>query len=91
MRLIDADAMMLDETLDFCDTSKLKEMLDHQPTAFDLEKVIQQLEDKELEHLINGLPESTEMYDEKEGAIAQGFEEAIEIVKSGGIDGKNGG
>lgn len=45
MKLIDADAMWGKNRSSIYDTSDLKEMLDYEPTAFDIDMVLEQLED----------------------------------------------
>lgn len=76
MRLIDADAMLERNKSSIYDTTDLKEMLDNEPTAFDVEKVVNQLEEKIHFCSTNSIDE------EWDSAIM----EAIEIVKSGGIN-----
>jgi len=64
------------------------EYFEAQKTAYDVDKVVEQLEEKALEHAINGQQYGEDGYDTHENAeqaIKQGIEEAIEIVKSGGI------
>lgn len=45
MRLIDADAMIKRNKHSIYDTTDLKEMLDYEPTAYDVDKVIEKLVD----------------------------------------------
>jgi len=63
-------------------------MIEDAPTAYDVDKVIEQLEDKALEHAITGQQYGEDGYglhETEEQLIKQGIEEAIEIVKSGGV------
>lgn len=78
MRLIDADAFF--NNLDaYSDKNKLQKMLDKQPTAFNIEKVVEQLEKhKEVYSNIE-----QERY--FEGKVV-GLSDAIEIVKRGGFN-----
>jgi hypothetical protein len=81
-RLIDADKLIEDlkESYDECEIQTvleyfgIYEFIKEQPTAYDVDKVVEELED-ELRHisLIEGLN-----YME--------FKEAIDVVKAGGID-----
>ncbi len=95
MRLIDADALikrfegLRDEHETLCISYvALYEVLVAQPTAYDVEKVVNQLEEQLLvveiddEHII---PESNvEEYFELD-VVA--MDDAIEIVRKGGVDG----
>ncbi len=54
-----------------------------QPTAYDPDKVVEQLESESARWQDSG-----DAYnDEKEKGVAIGFRKAIEIVKGGGVDG----
>lgn len=85
MRLIDADSINFEEVFggksDFAKDLReaAQELIDRQPTAFDKEKVIEELEyDKEMSAKYStGLRE--------QGHI-EAFDEAISIVKKGGIN-----
>ena len=86
MRLIDADALyeklQKDSTydLDFMD-SELKEMIENQPTAFDTEKVVEQLLDMRLIRV-----EQCHGDYEIEVMTESNFDDAIDIVKKGGVE-----
>ena len=96
MRLIDVDLLM--ENLGFDDTEEEREenvgeiitweYIDSLPTAFDVEKVIEQL-NKELEladeEKRRCTIENMLQFDEAKG-YARGITVAIEIVKRGGRD-----
>lgn len=45
MRLIDADAMLERNKRGIYDTTDLKEMLNYEPTAYDVDRVMEQLEE----------------------------------------------
>lgn len=97
MRLIDADAM--NEELFYkqvggkdslITAESAFEMINAQPTAYDVDKVVQQLEKRIQTH------ERCIEYEKKNGTITEEFQqrkavevlkEAIEIVKGGGVDG----
>lgn len=86
MRLIDADKL---ESVDFSECTDLMEIMnviDAQPTAYDPDKVVEQLEklkslvpvNRVLDDIINDKP--------KELGMLIAYEKAIEIVKGGGVD-----
>lgn len=84
MRLIDADefkkqiagrAIINNYNAD--KANKMCELIDHQPTAYDVDKVVEQLEAESKRWKDSG-----EAYeDQKELGVADGFKRAIEIVK----------
>lgn len=85
-RLIDADKIidsLGNSDMDFA----IGAVIDEQPTVFDVDKVVERLEEekKRAFKLCLGTNDSTQRlkYIEKEQAIAL----AIEIVKGGGVDG----
>ncbi len=102
MRLIDAEELIeqiwekhkkTEEPYDFC-VDELKEvfcgivaLVDAQPTAYDPDKVVEQLEklkslvpvNRVLDDIVNDKP--------KELGMLIAYEKAIEIVKGGGVDG----
>lgn len=87
MGLIDADKLKADlekaisknEDMDCLDFLRVASFIDAQPTAYDPDKVVEQLEDRSEEYnsgvRLHGKPE--EML----------TDDAIEIVKGGGVDG----
>lgn len=84
MRLIDADAMLERIKPSIFDTCDLKAMLDKQPTAYDIEKVIEQLE-KRADKAKNNADvyydkRNRELYLVCEGR-AEGLKEALEVVR----------
>lgn len=86
MRLIDADKLKeaIEEEKDDNDymcrlcLESTKEIIDNQPTAFDLDKVMEQLEDRSTLARPVGWSKTYEIIMLKD---------AIEIVKGGGVDG----
>lgn len=86
MRLIDADKLKeaIEEEKDNNDymcrlcLESTKEIIDNQPTAFDLDKVMEQLEDRSTLARPVGWSKTYEIIMLKD---------AIEIVKGGGVDG----
>lgn len=98
MRLIDADKLKTDlekaisknEDMDCLDFLRAASVIDEQPTAYDLDKVVEQLENKMQTH------KRVIEYEKKNGTITEEFQQrkavevlegAIEIVKGGGVDG----
>lgn len=90
MRLIDADkdklkadlekAISKNEDMDCLDFLRVASVIDAQPTAYDPDKVVQQLEN-ERKFWENA-------YDSNLGKEkARSYEHAIQIVKGGGVDG----
>lgn len=83
MRMIDADelktqlyeSIMVNEDMDCLDFLRVESLIDAQPTAYDVDKVVEQLE--ELEGRYNSVDFGIK------GIICK----AIEIVKAGGTDG----
>lgn len=83
MRLIDADKLENVDFSDCIDSMEIMNVIDEQPTAYDVDKVVEQLESE-----LARWQDSGDAYnDEKEKGVATGFRKAIEIVKGGGIDG----
>lgn len=88
MRLIDADAFKDNFKAKTGIGRTMRNIIDEQPTAYDVDKVVERLEDKALEHAMNGQQFGEDgffSHEEEEQAIKQGIEEAVEIVKSGAI------
>ena len=89
MRLIDADALKKDlksVTLSngtLVNTNAVLYLLEEYPTAYDVEKVVEQLEDRKS-LMMETLKISEADIDR--GRI-YGMDKAIEIVKGGGVDG----
>lgn len=97
MRLIDADkitsgeiAKYLGRGYEFC-IPDIEDMLKEQPTAYDVDKVVEQLE-KELQladkEKARCARENPLQFDSAKG-YASGIATAIEIVKGGGVDERN--
>lgn len=99
MRLIDADvlkeycmrASKSDDDFRRVSLATLASEIDAQPTAYDVDKVVEQLEKRIQTH------ERCIEYEKKNGTITEEFQqrkavevlnEAIEIVKGGGVDAK---
>lgn len=89
MRLIDADEFYerIDNDTDLCaemesdGLNALKKYLDLQPTAYDIDKVVEKLQSE-----VERWEDSGVKYGERcEIAVARGLRNAIKIVKKGGI------
>ena len=97
-RLIDTDKLKADlekaisknEGMDCLDFLRVASVIDAQPTAYNLEKVVAQLkEEKELSYAnfdeyVNGVCPCLDPRDDD--LFHRGLERAIEIVKAGGAD-----
>lgn len=85
MGLIDADVLMTDVRNTITEKSRAVDwinLINRQPTAYDVDKVVEQLKSESARWQDSG-----DAYnDEKEKGVAIGFRKAIEIVKGGGID-----
>ena len=96
MRLIDADAFIEYLGLDAEDAREINlgevvtlEDFDRQTTAYDLDKVVERIEEAALAHAITGQQYGQDGYcdsEDREQAIKHGLDEAIEIVKAGGVN-----
>lgn len=93
MRLIDADKIDFNEV--FVGASKFAEdtrqagkmLIDAQPTAYDVDKVVEQLED-EQDYAYADFEEYAyeKEIDEEKDFFSAGMSRAIEIVKGGGVN-----
>ena len=93
-RLIDADPVLdnLSGRLESMkDYDAVKDVINNMPTAYDVDKVVRQLEKRIQTH------ERCIEYEKKNGTITEEFQqrkavevlkEALEIVKGGGVNGK---
>ena len=96
MRMIDADelktqlyeSIMVNEDMDCLDFLRVESLIDAQPTAYDVDKVVEQLREQQ-EKLETDIfaRESDNWYGQYCNGIHEGIDKAIEIVKAGGTDG----
>ena len=94
MRLIDADKLLNKIDAYMCgsqDVMFVKELIKEQPTAFDVDKVVEKLEEQISKHdlLFNKYVKDKDKscsWSISELNKIRGLLEAIEIVKAGGID-----
>ena len=82
MRLIDADELKHVIHCAYSDDLEILEKIDEQPTAFDVDKVVEQLETKKTRATELKKKYISEYFKGK----ADGFEFAIKIVKEGGVE-----
>jgi hypothetical protein len=95
MRVIDADKLKADlekaisknEDMDCLDFLRVASVIDAQPTAYDPDKVVKQLEDIKSLVPVNRLLDDIVNKKQKELGMLMAYEKAIEIVKGGGLDG----
>ena len=95
-RLIAADKLKTDlekaisknEDMDCLDFLRTASVIDAQPTAYDPDKVVEQLEDKMKElNEISKRVNMTKILERQNHGYYTAMEHAIEIVKGGGVDG----
>lgn len=87
MRLIDKSKLIQDIRSTITEQSSAIDwlnLINRQPTAYDVDKVVEQLEDENKKCSICELPTCKE--DESHCCYCNGLNKAIEIVKAGGID-----
>lgn len=95
MRMIDADelktqlyeSIMVNEDMDCLDFLRVESLIDAQPTAYDVDKVVEQLREQQ-EKLETDIfaRESDNWYGQYCNGIHEGIDKAIEIVKVGGVE-----
>lgn len=81
-RLIDADKLKHVIHCAYSDDLEILEKIDEQPTAFDVDKVIERLETKKTRATESKRKYISEYFKGK----ADGLEFAIKIVKEGGVE-----
>ena len=87
MRLIDADKLENVDFSDCIDSMEIMNVIDEQPTAYDVDKVVEQLKltsKTALDLAIKRIPGFRFMAPGFQALIDECFEEAVEIVKAGG-------
>lgn len=84
-RLIDADKLKKEIHCSYSDDLEILEKIEKQPTAFDVEKVIEKLQvlsDKADDDIAVCEADTCQYYD----GYGDGLDRAIEIIKGGGRD-----
>ena len=86
MRLIDADKII--DSLGGSDIDfAIGAVIDEQPTAFDVDKVVEQLKDLKAMYWFSIANTGDKKLDVAYENVGNALDEAIEIVKGGGVDG----
>ena len=84
-RLIDADKLKHVVHCAYSDDLEILKKIDEQPTAFDVDKVIEQLEELKMRYFLTIANTGDVDKDCAYKNIANTIDKAIEIVKGGGI------
>ena len=93
-RLIDADLLKqnckctggFNDNFMCVDLITLAKVIDNQPTAFDTEKVVEQLETMRMRYYLTYANTGNKTNDEVWEKVSRAVDNAIEIVKGGGVD-----
>lgn len=87
MRLIDEDKLIHALANDFSGGKKtLGQVIDEQPTAFDLDKVVKQLKDLKAMYWVSIANTGDEKLDIAYENVGNALDRAIEIVKENGAE-----
>ena len=87
MRLIDDDKLIHALCRDYTTGKKtLGQVIDEQPTAFDVDKVMKQLKQLKMSYFLTIANTGDTDKDCTYKNIANAIDEAIEIVKEGGVE-----
>ena len=65
----------------------IDDFINNQPTAFDVEKVVEQLEEVKISYFVTIANTGNKKNDDIYEQVGNALDKAIEIVKRGGIDG----
>lgn len=88
MRLIDADKLIHALCRDYATGKKtLGQVIDDQPTAFDVDKVVEQLKELKMRYFLTIANTGDADKDCAYKNIANTIDKVVEIVKGGGVDG----
>ena len=85
MRLIDADKL---ESIDFSecvDSMEIMAVIDMQPTAYDVDKVVEELEEMKMRYFLTIANTGDEKSDFAYENVGNALDKAIKIVKQGGV------
>mgnify|MGYP004725480535 CR=1 FL=1 len=86
MRLIDADKLKKEIHCTYSDDLVILEKIENQPTAFDVEKVANELDDLKMRYFLTLANTGDADKDCASLNTANAIDRAIEIVKRGGVD-----
>lgn len=85
-RLIDADELKHVIHCAYSDDLEILEKIDNQPTVFDVDKVVEQLEELKMRYFLTIANTGDADKDCAYKNIANTIDKAIEIVKGGGVE-----
>ena len=86
MRLIDADKLKKEIHCAYSDDLEILEKIENQPAAFDVEKVVKELEDLKMRYFLTLANTGDADKDCAYLNTANAIDKALEIVKRGGRD-----
>ena len=94
MRLIDADLLKknckcageFEDNFKCVSLTELAKVIDKQPTAFDVDKVVDQLEKEESKARLELIEDRKTAFEFSSKCRLEAYEKAIEIVKGGGVE-----
>ena len=97
MRLIDADALKeycmraskSDDDFRRVSLATLASVIDAQPTAYDVDKVVEKLEKRRMDALRHLRENKGTEFGYASECVYNALNEAVEIVKGGGVNGKD--
>lgn len=86
-RLINADKLIHALANDFIGGKKtLGQVIDEQPTVFDVDKVVEQLEQLKMRYFLTIANTGDKKHDIAYENVGNALDRAIEIVKEGGVE-----
>lgn len=86
MRLIDVDKLKHVIHCAYSDDLEILEKIDEQPTAFDLNKVVEQLKQLKMRYFLTITNTGDKRLDIAYENVWNALDRVIEIVKSGGVN-----
>lgn len=81
-------AISKNEDMDCLDFLRIASVIDKQPTAYDPEKVVEQLETMRMRYYLTYANTGNKTNDEVWEKVSRAVNNAIEIVKGGGVNAK---
>lgn len=86
MRLIDADKLKHVIHCAYSDDLEILEKIDEQPTAFDVDKVVEQMKQLKMRCFLTIANTGDKKFDIAYEKVGNALDRAIEIVKGGGVE-----